>query len=71
MDCNCPAGYPKRQRRSFGNDSRAQALHWDVPVPGFEVEAHAGECSLSDNVKVPLLSYEVSDAPTGDMRWPV
>ena len=58
MECKCPSGYPKRKQYDFGSEARLQALQWDVPVPGFEVEAHTGECSLTDEVKVPLLSLD-------------
>jgi len=58
MECKCPPGYPKRIQHDFGSGATAQALKWSIPVPGFEVEAHTGECFLTDEVKVPLLSLE-------------
>ena len=57
MECKCPSGYPKRVQRDFGSEARAQAFQWNIPVPGFEVEVHTGKCSLTDEVKVPLLSF--------------
>ena len=60
MECKCPSGYPKRVQHDFGSEARSRALQWDIPVPGFEVEAHTGECLLTDEVKVPLLSFEVA-----------
>ena len=60
MECKCPSGYPKRKQYNFGSEARLQAFQWDIPVPGFEVEAHTGECLLTDEVKVPLLSFEVA-----------
>ena len=59
-ECKCPSGYPRRKQYDFGNEARSRAFQWDIPVPGFEVEAHTGECLLTDEVKVPLLSFEVA-----------
>jgi hypothetical protein len=62
MECKCPSGYPKRVQHDFGSAARVKAFYWGLPVPGFEVEAHTGKCSLSDEVKIPLLSLEESKA---------
>jgi len=59
MECKCPSGYPKRIQHDFGSEANQKAFYWGLSAPKFEVEAHTGECSLSDEVKVPLLNMEV------------
>ena len=58
MECKCPSEYPKLKQYSFGSEARLQAFQWNIPVPGFEVEAHTGECPLTDEVKVPFISVK-------------
>jgi len=55
MKCKCPPGYPKRIQRDFGSEARSRASLWSLPLPTFEVKAHTGECSLSDEVLSPVL----------------